>query len=64
MGALVYARSSSEQQSEHSIDDQLRIYRTPAKRESSAVTEVYAGGWSKLREWLVPDTASPTLARR
>ena len=63
MGALVYARSSSERQSEHPIDDQVRIYRAPAERGGSAVTEVYAGGWSKLREWLDLGTASPTPAK-
>ena len=42
MKAAIYARYSSEQQSEHSIDDQVRICRTRAERDGWAIAEVYA----------------------
>ena len=42
MRAVIYARYSSEHQSEHSIDDQVRSCRARAEREGRAVTEVYA----------------------
>ena len=38
----VYARYSSESQSEHSIDDQVRVCRARAEREGWTVVEVYA----------------------
>ena len=42
MRVAIYARYSSEQQSERSIDDQVRICRAHAEREGWAVAEVYA----------------------
>ncbi|WP_428395998.1 recombinase family protein [Lichenicoccus sp.] len=38
----IYARYSSENQSEHSIDDQVRTCRARAEREGWTVVEVYA----------------------
>ena len=42
MRVAIYARYSSEQQSEHSIDDQVRLCRARAEREGWTVGEVYA----------------------
>jgi site-specific DNA recombinase len=42
MRVAIYARYSSEQQSEHSIDDQVRLCRVRAEREGWTVGEVYA----------------------
>ncbi len=41
MRAVIYARYSSEQQSEHSIDDQIRLCRARAEREGWQVVESY-----------------------
>jgi DNA invertase Pin-like site-specific DNA recombinase len=38
----IYARYSSENQPEHSIDDQVRICRARAEREGWTVTDIYA----------------------
>jgi DNA invertase Pin-like site-specific DNA recombinase len=40
--AVIYARYSSDTQSENSIDDQVRICRARAEREGWTVVEVYA----------------------
>ena len=41
MRAVIYAGYSSEQQSEHSIDDQIRLCRARAEREGWRVVETY-----------------------
>jgi site-specific DNA recombinase len=42
MRAAIYARYSSDNQSEASIDDQVRICRARAEREGWTITDVYA----------------------
>ena len=42
MRAVIYARYSSDLQSETSIDDQVRLCRERAERDGMAVTEVYS----------------------
>ena len=42
MRAVIYARYSSDNQSEASIDDQVRICRARAEREGWTITDVYA----------------------
>jgi DNA invertase Pin-like site-specific DNA recombinase len=50
---VIYARYSSDNQSEHSIDDQLRICRARAEREGWQVVSVFTdyaiSGASTLR---------------
>ncbi len=41
MRAAIYARYSSDLQSETSIDDQLRICRERAERDGLTVSDVY-----------------------
>ena len=42
MRAVIYARYSSDSQSEQSIDDQIRVCRAQAERERWSVVDVYA----------------------